>query len=96
MASERKPFPRSPHVSRAAMSPVQPPARARRQAATPLVDAGGGVMPRSQSLIRALGIIQRLQAARVSATLAELAGDTGVCTRTIRRDLEAIEAASIR
>ncbi|MEO7891216.1 MAG: HTH domain-containing protein [Vicinamibacterales bacterium] len=50
---------------------------------------------RNRTLIRALGIVRRLDGAKVGATLAELAADSGVCTRTIRRDLEAIESAGI-
>lgn len=49
---------------------------------------------RNQSLIRSLGIIRRLESP-IGSTIAELAEDAGVTTRTIRRDLEAIQSAGV-
>jgi predicted DNA-binding transcriptional regulator YafY len=49
---------------------------------------------RNRQMIRTLTLLQLLES-RNGRTLDELAADTGVTTRTIRRDLEAIEAAGI-
>lgn len=48
---------------------------------------------RCRQLTRALAVIRTLERARVGFTLAELATELGVCERTIRRDLAAIETA---
>ena len=50
-------------------------------------------MPRSQSLDRTLQVLIALR--RDRRTLAELAVTLGVCERTIRRDIEALEAVRI-
>jgi transcription initiation factor IIE alpha subunit len=51
-------------------------------------------MSRNQSLIRVLKILRQLEAGG-RYTLAGLAADLGVCERTIRRDLYALEDAGI-
>jgi predicted DNA-binding transcriptional regulator YafY len=52
-------------------------------------------MPRNRNLVRVLEELRTLEASRVGATLRELADEAGVCERTIRRDLEALEAAGV-
>lgn len=49
---------------------------------------------RNKSLVRVLKIQWRLEQ-RGRYTLGELAREFGVCERTIRRDLEALEAAGV-
>lgn len=51
-------------------------------------------MSRNRQLVRSLTVLQLLES-RHGRTLVELAGATGVSTRTIIRDLEAIEEAGI-
>jgi predicted DNA-binding transcriptional regulator YafY len=48
---------------------------------------------RLRTLTRCLRTIERLKVRR--ATLAELAQESGVSTRTVRRDLEALSAAGV-
>jgi predicted ArsR family transcriptional regulator len=50
-------------------------------------------MARNRQLVRELTLLQLLERARVGHTIDELARDTGVTTRTIRRDIEALEQA---
>ena len=50
-------------------------------------------MPRNQSLERTLQVLIALR--RDRRTLTELAVSLGVCERTIRRDIEALEAVQI-
>lgn len=50
-------------------------------------------MPRNVALVRTLSLMQRLQRGR--ATLKELAEEFKVTTRTIRRDLVALQDAGI-
>ena len=49
-------------------------------------------MPRNAEVIRQWSILRDLESSR-RATIDELATRTGVTTRTIRRDLEALQAA---
>jgi predicted DNA-binding transcriptional regulator YafY len=49
-------------------------------------------MPRNAEIIRQWTILRELEASR-RATIDELAGKTGVTTRTIRRDLEALQTS---
>jgi predicted DNA-binding transcriptional regulator YafY len=49
-------------------------------------------MPRNAEVIRQWTILRELEASR-RATIDDLAGKTGVTTRTIRRDLEALQAS---
>ena len=50
---------------------------------------------RNGQLVRELLILRTLEEARIGCTLSDLARQTGVTTRTIRRDLEALEEAGI-
>jgi predicted DNA-binding transcriptional regulator YafY len=50
---------------------------------------------RSAPVIRIIQELLRLERARVGVTLDELADESGVTTRTIRRDLEALQAAGV-
>lgn len=50
-------------------------------------------MARNQEVIRQWTILRRLDANRLGVHIAALADETGVCTRTIRRDLEALQEA---
>jgi predicted DNA-binding transcriptional regulator YafY len=52
-------------------------------------------MPRNRNLVRVLSELRQLEASRMGATLRELADEAGVTERTIRRDLEALEAAGV-
>lgn len=52
-------------------------------------------MPRNLTLVRVLGELRQLQASRRGATLRELAAEAGVTDRTVRRDLEALQAAGV-
>src|ERR687892_2441460 len=49
-------------------------------------------MPRNAEVIRQWTILRELEASR-RLTIDEMAGKTGVTTRTIRRDLEALQSA---
>ncbi len=51
-------------------------------------------MPRCRQLIRELRLLQLLESRR-GRTLNELSSELGVTTRTIRRDLAALEEAGI-
>jgi predicted DNA-binding transcriptional regulator YafY len=51
-------------------------------------------MARNRQLVRELVVLQLLDS-QCGRTLNELAAKTGVTTRTIRRDIEAIEQAGI-
>jgi hypothetical protein len=48
---------------------------------------------RCRQLSRTLAILRALQGARLGLSLAMLAREHGTCERTIRRDIEALEAA---
>jgi len=50
-------------------------------------------MPRNQEVIRQWKVLHALESSRHGATIAALAGDLGVTTRTIRRDLAALQEA---
>lgn len=50
---------------------------------------------RNETLTRVLAALRELEEARPGLTLDELAEHGGVTTRTIRRDLEALEAAGV-
>src|SRR5438132_10393536 len=50
-------------------------------------------MPRNAEVIRQWTILREIERARVGATIDELASVCGVTTRTIRRDLQALEEA---
>jgi len=52
-------------------------------------------MPRNRRLIRDLTLLRMLERSRIGLTLDEMASETGVTTRTIRRDLEALEEAGV-
>jgi predicted DNA-binding transcriptional regulator YafY len=52
-------------------------------------------MPRNVTLARVLGELRQLQNSRRGATLRELADQASVSERTIRRDLEALQAAGV-
>ncbi len=52
-------------------------------------------MPRNRQLVRDLQLVLMLERARIGLTLDQLAAEYGVTTRTIRRDLEAIEEAGV-
>lgn len=52
-------------------------------------------MLRNRALIRVLEELKALEAARNGLTLRELAGEFQVTDRTIRRDLEALQAAGV-
>ncbi len=52
-------------------------------------------MPRNRQVVRELQMILALERSRYGATLQELAGEYGVSTRTIRRDLEALQEAGV-
>jgi predicted DNA-binding transcriptional regulator YafY len=52
-------------------------------------------MPRNRTLVRLLHEVEALQASRQGLTLAELAALSGVTTRTVRRDLDAMQEAAI-
>ncbi len=54
--------------------------------------ASGRLMPRNAEVIRQWSILRDLEAAR-RLTIGDLAQRTGVTTRTIRRDLEALQSA---
>lgn len=53
----------------------------------------GSRWDRNRTLLRVLTLFRRLDGCRYAPPLAELAKEFGVCERTIRRDLEALEAA---
>jgi predicted DNA-binding transcriptional regulator YafY len=48
-------------------------------------------MPRNQEVIRQWQILRTIEASRLGVSLADLAAATGVTTRTIRRDLDALQ-----
>jgi predicted DNA-binding transcriptional regulator YafY len=50
-------------------------------------------MPRNAEVIRQWEILRTIAAARVGVTINELAGQTGKTTRTVRRDLDALQQA---
>lgn len=50
-------------------------------------------MPRNAEVIRQWNVLRTIEASRLGVTIAELAGLSGVTTRTIRRDLEALQQA---
>lgn len=50
---------------------------------------------RNRSLIRVLTELRALEASRVGLSLEELARQTAVSDRTVRRDLEALQAAGV-
>jgi predicted DNA-binding transcriptional regulator YafY len=50
-------------------------------------------MPRSEQLIRQWGILNLIESYRYGITIENLAQETGCTTRTVRRDLEALEIA---
>jgi predicted DNA-binding transcriptional regulator YafY len=50
-------------------------------------------MPRNTEVIRQWNILRTVEASRLGVTIAELADLSGVTTRTIRRDLEALQQA---
>jgi predicted DNA-binding transcriptional regulator YafY len=52
-------------------------------------------MARSRALVRVLSELRHMQASHRGATLCELATAAGVSVRTIRRDLQALEAAGV-
>lgn len=52
-------------------------------------------MARNQTLVRDLQLLLLLERSRYGLTLGELAAEFGVCARTIRRDLEALQAAGV-
>jgi predicted DNA-binding transcriptional regulator YafY len=52
-------------------------------------------MARNRQIVRELILLRTLEQARMGYTLRELALRSGVTTRTIRRDLEALEEAGV-
>ena len=48
-------------------------------------------MPRNRQLVRDLQLVLMLERSRYGLTLDQMATDTGVTTRTIRRDLDALQ-----
>ena len=50
-------------------------------------------MPRNQEVIRQWKVLHALETARHGVAIDALAGDLGVTTRTIRRDLAALQEA---
>ncbi len=54
-----------------------------------------GATKRCEGLRRALALWQRLQGLRYAPSLAELADQFNVTTRTIRRDLELLESVGL-
>jgi predicted DNA-binding transcriptional regulator YafY len=50
-------------------------------------------MPRNAEVIRQWEVLRAVEASRIGETIHSLAGKTGVSTRTIRRDLEALQQA---
>jgi predicted DNA-binding transcriptional regulator YafY len=50
---------------------------------------------RGRAFVRLLMEMQKLQRSRNGVTLRELAEETGVTTRTIRRDLETLQDAGV-
>ena len=50
-------------------------------------------MPRNQEVIRQWKVLHALESARTGLSIDDLAGDLAVTTRTIRRDLEALQEA---
>lgn len=52
-------------------------------------------MARNRQIVRELILLRMLETTRIGYTLNELARETSVTTRTIRRDLEALEEAGV-
>lgn len=52
-------------------------------------------MPRNRQVVREIQLLLLLERSRVGKTIAELAEEFRVTTRTIRRDLECLEAAGV-
>jgi predicted DNA-binding transcriptional regulator YafY len=52
-------------------------------------------MPRNRQVVRELQLLLTLERSRYGRSLQELALEFGVTDRTIRRDLEALEAAGV-
>lgn len=50
---------------------------------------------RGATLARCLEVIELLKASRVGMTLSQLVDQVGTCPRTVRRDIDAIEAAKL-
>ena len=50
-------------------------------------------MPRNAEVIRQWNVLRTIEASRIGVSIHTLADDAGVTTRTIRRDLEALQQA---
>jgi HTH domain len=71
-----------------------------RQPDLPVFPQGRSPVPaptsdRGRAFVRLFVILQQLQSSRVGVTLEQLAAETGVVTRTIRRDLEVLQEVGI-
>jgi hypothetical protein len=51
--------------------------------------------PRGRAFVRLFVVLQTMQRSRVGVTIEQLAADTGVTTRTIRRDLEVLQEVGL-
>ena len=50
---------------------------------------------RGRAFVRLFVVLQTMQGSRVGVTLEQLAAETGVTTRTVRRDLEVLQEVGI-